>query len=125
MSNKKLREKKKKTREKEARTTVLRRREAMRKKRQEEQVYSQLEKIHKVKLEPIVNPETIERQKKERADSIENQLKKNAELLKRLEQSYQDEQKNRSNLNESLESQGYETLKEKLDAIAKKSVDQD
>ena len=49
-------------------------------------------------------------------------LKKNLEILRELEQQYEQEQAVRKNLNDKLESEGYLTMKEKMDALHEKAL---
>jgi lipoate-protein ligase A len=42
--------------------------------------------------------------------------------LKNLEQEYENEQSNRKNINDKLESEGYKTMKEKMDALHEKAL---
>jgi hypothetical protein len=108
--NKKLQDKKKKQREKLAKGKVLRRREAMRKKakydaRIESDVASTREPVM-----PIIN-KFKEKERKQKA------LAHNMEILKKLEEEYKKEQESRRQLNKSLESQGHQTLQEKVAAM--------
>lgn len=127
MSNKKLKEKKKKNREREAKQVVARRREHIQKKRQEEKKAVSLDRKFKIKQQPILKPETIERQNREFAESRKeanvNKLKHNIELLKRLEASFAAEKKNREELNNKLEDNGHFTFKEKMDSVLKEKLE--
>ena len=54
---------------------------------------------------------------------IKEQLEKNLKILQALEDQYDLEQKNRTELNQRLESEGHFTLREKLDALHKNNLD--
>ena len=68
------------------------------------------------------NPELAEQKKAERDQKIAEKLKKNLEILKDLEAEYEKEQSSRKQINEKLESEGFMSMKEKMDALHEKAL---
>lgn len=110
MGNQKLRDKKKKARELKAKSTVAKRREAIRAKTKHDREVSKLERKTRQRILPYVNPERKDAQLRE-------QLEKNIEILKALEKEYAITKENKKALNDELENEGHETLKEKMDVM--------
>ena len=68
------------------------------------------------------NPELAAIKQAEREQKVADKLKKNLEILRDLERQYEQEQAARNNINEQLESEGYLTMKEKMDALHEKAL---
>lgn len=115
--------KKRKERQKKSKEKVLRRREAIRKDRKEEMKKIMLEKSVQPKQNPIVNMKKVDATINNQDEKIKEQLLKNQEILKALEQEFLKEQQNREDLAENLESEGHGSLQEKLNAMHKKVVE--
>jgi len=119
---------KRKQREIAVRKKVLERREEIRKERKE--VESERRKEREMYLlehghtPPALpgNPELAEQKKAERDQKIAEKLKKNLEILKDLEAEYEKEQSSRKQINEKLESEGFMSMKEKMDALHEKAL---
>lgn len=110
---------KKKNREREVRKKILARREAMRRQRKEEAAKEdQYEKEYTggAKPAPIVK-------KLDKDDDIKRRLEHNIEVLRALEQEYLAEMEQRKQLNEKLEAEGSQTIKEKLDFLQARAID--
>lgn len=91
---------------------------------EEERARIATEELVNGKKKPIINDYAkIEKANKIKEQEIKEQLEKNLQILQALEQQYDQEQKNRQELNNQLEKEGHFTLKEKLDALHKKNVD--
>lgn len=114
--------KKRKEREKQSREKVLRRRDAIRRDRKLENEKTKKEAEFAPKQNPIVNlkKDSTVTNKEER---IREQLLKNQQILKALEQEYEKEQKTRQGINSNLEGEGHETLQDKLAAMHQKAVE--
>ena len=115
--------KKRKDREKKSKQKVLRRRDAIRRERKEELKKMRLEQSVQPKQNPIVNMKKKDVSVSNKDEIIKEQLLKNQQILKALEEEFQKEQENRNNLNENLESEGHGSLQEKLNAMHKKVVE--
>ena len=99
--------KKRKDREKKSHAKVLLRREAIRKERKEIVRQNLLEKSLSPKKTPIVNNRELQlEQEEKKIEKIKEQLLKNQEILKVLEEQYNQEQDARNQINENLESEG-------------------
>lgn len=114
---------KRKLRQQEVRAKVLARREEIRVERkalaeevQRERKMHELEHGKPQQLLPG-NQELAEKVKAEREAKTIEKIKRNLDVLKRLEEEYDREQSVRSGVNKSLESEGFSTLKEKIDAM--------
>jgi hypothetical protein len=114
--------KKRKERQKEAKVKVLRRREALRKDRKIETERAMKEAEFAPKQNPIINIKN-EVFPINRDDIIRDQLLKNQQILKALEEEYEKEQKTRQGINSNLEDEGHESLQDKLAAMHKKAVE--
>lgn len=113
--------KKRKERAKKSRSKVLKIRGVVRKERREESRKQRLEKMLSPKQKPIVNEVREDEQtKKER---IKEQLIKNQQILAAIEEEMNRERSMRQHINESLESDGHETVKEKFSAMHKSAID--
>lgn len=118
MSTKKQQERKKKAREQRGKARAAVRRGRLRQVVRDERKSSLLEKRFREKIKPIVNDpekrESMERADKER---VMDRLMHNAEILKALEDEYLRDMESKKSINHALESEGHETLKDKLGAI--------
>ena len=120
--SKKQKEKKKKLREIVAKKRVLARRKSLRKQTSEQLFESRLEKKFRNKIEPIVKDQEKQKIMQEQKNQrILSKLEKNAEILKALEEQYEEEMNCKKEINKKLEEEGNSTLKEKLDALDKKA----
>ena len=120
--SKKQKERKKKSRELIAKKRVLARRKALRKQTSEQLSESRLEKKFRNKIEPIIkDPEKQKIMQEQKNQRILSKLEKNAEILKALEEQYEEEMNCKKEINKKLEEEGNFTLKEKLDALDKKA----
>ena len=68
------------------------------------------------------NPDLAVQKEAERTRKTADKIAKNLELLKKLQEEFEQEQSMRKSFNENLEAEGYETLKEKMNALAEKST---
>jgi hypothetical protein len=110
MGNKKLKEKKKNARKKAVKQKLVNQRVALIKQRKREEELEKESLPPPKKIKPIINERT-------RMARVEENLKKNMEILAALEEEYQKDVQKRAELNENLEKQGCNTLKEKLDSM--------
>ena len=124
----KNKQKKKNERNKRVKLKLANRREYARKERkivlEEERAKRETELLVNGKQKPIVND--INKSKevaKLKEELIKEQLEKNLKILQALEDQYDLEQKNRTELNQRLESEGHFTLREKLDALHKNNLE--
>jgi len=115
--------KKRKEREKKSKVKVLLRREAVRKERKEESKKYMLEKLVQPKQNPIINMKKKDESMEDRDAKIKEQLLKNQQILKALEEEFSKEQQSRDNLNGDLESKGHGNLQDKLAAMHKEVVE--
>lgn len=119
---------KRKEREKSVRKKVLEQRQELRKERklmEEEQRKERERYILEHGQTPAAlpgNPDLAAAKEVERTRKAADKIAKNLELLKNLQSEFEKEQAIRQQFNENLESEGYKTLKEKMDAIAEKST---
>jgi hypothetical protein len=117
---------KRKLRQKEVRKRVLERREeirAERKKLHEELVKERsMHELEHGKIPELLpgNSELAEKRLAEREQKNIDKLRKNLEVLKQLEEEYDREQSSRQGVNSQLESEGFKTIKEKMDALQQK-----
>lgn len=119
MNKQKKKEKKKKTRERRVKQTILTRRNKLRKEVKYEKGIDREVRANSEKPAPIIKP-IVDFSPKPQAE-IMSQLEHNLELLKALEEQYLAEEKQREDLNEQLEEEGYGTLDEKLKALREKA----
>ena len=124
----KNKQKKKNESNKRVKLKLANRREYARKERkivlEEERAKRETELLVNGKQKPIVND--INKSKevaKLKEELIKEQLEKNLQILQALEEQYDLEQKNRTELNQRLESEGHFTLREKLDALHKNNLE--
>jgi hypothetical protein len=127
MVNQRQKEKKKKERERTAKARVLVRREALRKERkaekEEQRKFEEAQEIMHGKRMPIINnPEVLAQKEAARARAVSDKLKQNLEILEALEREYEAEQAARAEMNDKLESEGYKTMREKMDALHQKAL---
>lgn len=126
-SNQKKQEKKKKDRERLVKQKILKKRTALRVERKSEREQIQAERdAHDIvhgKMMPIINnPQLLAEKEAQRAREISEKLQKNLEILKALEEEYEQEQSVRDEVNSKLESEGHSTMREKLDALHEKAL---
>lgn len=120
--SKKQKEKKKKARELVAKKRVLARRVKLRKQVSEDRKLAKLDKKFREKIEPIIkDPEKRKAMQEMKKSDLLKKLEKNAEILKALEDQYNQEINYKNEINDKLESEGHHTIKEKLDALDKKN----
>ena len=110
MASKKQEEKKKHARKELAKARVLKRREAIRKEAKKYREWSLAEK-RATKGIPIKGSLA------DRDAMILEKLRHNYAILEALDAEYQKEQESRKQINDSLEAEGFKTLKEKMDAM--------
>ena len=128
MSNQKQKEKKKKNHERASRAKVLQRREELRVEKklayEEERKRQEIEFAAYGKQQPIIVDEkkAAERDAMKSA-AVAEQLKKNLEILEALEQEYDQEHQRRTEVNQKLESEGYISIKDKMDALHQKALE--
>jgi len=115
--------KKRKEREKKSKVKVLLRREAVRKERKEESKKYMLEKLVQPKQNPIINMKKKDESMEDRDAKIKEQLLKNQQILKALEEEFSKERQSRDDLNGDLESKGHGNLQDKLAAMHKEVVE--
>lgn len=119
---------KRKEREKSVRKKVLEQREELRKERklmEEEQRKEREKYILEYGQTPAAlpgNPELAAIKEAERTRKAADKIAKNLELLKNLQSEFEKEQELRQQFNQNLETEGYVTLKEKMEALAEKST---
>lgn len=127
MVNQKLKDKKKKAREKVAKAKVLLRRNSIqneRKKALEQQVKeAEAQEIVNGKLKPYRRPVEVSQEELQRRASVTAQLERNMKLLEALEAEHKAEEAARSEINSKLEGEGYNTMKEKMDALHQKALE--
>lgn len=119
---------KRKLREKAVRQKVLVNREELRAERraQQEEIIKERERFilehGQVPQAKPGNPEAASRRDAEQSRKIAEKLAHNLEILKILENEYEEEQSRRNEVNEKLESEGYKTMKEKMNALHEKAL---
>jgi hypothetical protein len=118
MSNKKLQEKKRKARERKSKEKVLKKRAQIRAKAKHEREVARVEHKHRNRQQPYMKRETRERITAEKDEQVKQQLERNMDILKALEEEYAKEMVQKAELNAELEADGHSTLQEKLDTIA-------
>jgi len=128
MATKKQKEKKKKDRERLAHARVVKRREILRSQRklaeEEERKRQEIEYMSHGKPQPIiVDKEKAAEREAMKARAASDQLKKNLDILEALEQEYEKEQQVRNEVNQKLESEGYMSIKQKMDALHQKALE--
>ena len=100
---------------------MLKIRGVVRKDRREESRKQRLEKMLSPKQKPIVNEKKEDEETKNQR--IREQLIKNQQILAAIEEEMNRERSLRQHVNESLESDGHETMKEKFSAMHKSAVE--
>lgn len=128
MATKRQKEKKKKDRERVAHARVVKRREALRTQRKqaeaEERQRQEVEYMANGKPRPFIRDEEKAAEREAaKAKAVADQLKKNLEILEALEKEYEQEQESRAEVNQKLESEGYMSIKEKMDALHQKALE--
>jgi len=117
---------KRKQRQKQVRAKVLARRDELRTERKvvaEELMKERLSRDLEYGAQPQLlpgNPELADKTKAERDAKAIEKIKRNLDVLRKLEEEYDREQAARSDINSSLEAEGFSTLKEKIDAMQQK-----
>lgn len=115
--NKKLQDKKKKQREAKAKERVLKRREAIRAEAKKHKAWAVAERKANKGI-------PIKGSMADRDAQILEKLRHNYAILEALDAEYQKEQESRKSLNQSLEAEGYMTLKDKMNYIGKTTQEQ-
>ena len=115
--NKKKLEQKKKEKEKRAKIKILARREELRCFKKEEQRKILLERSLEPKLPPLEN-------KEKRNSEIKKQIERNLKILEALEQEYDKEVSARQEVHHNLESEGYLSIQDKMNALHDKALEQ-
>lgn len=129
MSNQKKKDKKKKAREKAGKLKVRLKREAVRAKAKEEKLQEQKyeDDYEKSvgKQKPYRKPKNDEEaaEQEEHDADVLARLQQNIQILEALEQEYEKEQAARNELNATLEGEGFDTVKEKMDHLHKKALE--
>lgn len=128
MATQKQKEKKKKEREKRVKVKLARRRESLKKERDFREAELAKERAEHILQngpnKPIVtNPERLAELEARKSRAVAERLKKNLEILAALEKEYEQEQASRQEVNDKLESEGYMTMREKMDALHKKALE--
>ena len=122
MATKRQQERKKKAREQKGRARVEARRHKLREVMRDERRSSLLGRRFREKVQPIVNdPEKKAAMEEAEKNKAMERLRHNAEILKALEEEYMRDVEAKKAINESLESQGHQTLKDKLGAMEAKA----
>ncbi len=147
MSKKKQKEKKARKHKERAKQNVLARREKAREETRQQREDDRLKRKYEIKVAPIRNTPELKRQEAEKTrrpqnivskqptffqkgvddrqiatDSrIRERLEHNMQILEALEAAMQAEDENRKQLQEQLEGEGHDTMREKLDAIGEKA----
>lgn len=129
MSTKRQKDQKRKDREKLNNVKKLQNRNKLRAQRkldlQQEENDKQIHILNHGKLKPFIkDPEKAAKYEKIKSENAMEKIKKNLEYLENLEKEYEAEQKAREELNAKLESEGHFSLKEKLDALHEKALDE-
>lgn len=89
----------------------------------EEKARIATEELVNGKKKPIINDlNKIVKENEIKKQEVKEQLENNLKILQALEDEYDAENKNRTELNKKLESEGHFTLKEKLDALHKTNM---
>jgi hypothetical protein len=118
MATKRQQERKKKNRDEKARSRVETRRHQIRAATREERRARRLEDRFREKIRPFVkDPEKKAEMDAADEKNVKERLERNMQILKALEEEYEAEQGRRKEINLDLESQGHDSLKEKLAAI--------
>jgi hypothetical protein len=116
---------KKKEREKRVRRQVLLQRETLRAPEREERAFQRkMKRITKLKKDMGDLNVWSDNVFLQMNDETLSQLEKNAKILRALEQQYVDETSKKKDLNEQLESEGFNTLDEKLGELHSRLVKQ-
>jgi len=126
MSIQKRQQKKKKNRELDVQKKILKKREDLRKEKKlalfEEMQRREIDALTHGKQEPIIDEEKKKARQELKAKAIKEKLEKNLKILEALEKEFEEEEKSRKAVNESLEAEGYGSIKEKMDAIHQKAL---
>lgn len=128
MSIQKRKERKKRLRKEQTKIRVTKRRAVLHEKRkletQERERQAHMDELMHGKTKPIVtNPEKLVQIEASRQKAAMEKLEKNLQLLESLEKEYEAEEAMRANINASLEAEGHNTLKEKMDALHQKALE--
>ena len=129
MASKKQKERKDKKRKEIAKNRVLKRREYVRKQRKQamEEMATEKKTEEKAfgKMKPFVKGEVDLDSSLIRTndEEIRSKIEHNLKILEALEQEYDRESETRKEINQKLESEGFMTIKEKMDALHKKALE--
>jgi hypothetical protein len=127
MSIQKRKERKKRLKKEQTKIRVSKRRATLQEKRklenQERERQNHMEELMHGKIKPIVtNPEKLTQIESSRQKAALEKLQQNLQLLESLEKEYETEEAMRASINASLEAEGHNTLKEKMDALHEKAL---
>ncbi|MEI8270184.1 MAG: hypothetical protein WCG45_02345 [bacterium] len=104
----------------------MKKREDLRKEKKlalfEEMQRREIDALTHGKQEPIIDEEKKKARQELKAKAIKEKLEKNLKILEALEKEFEEEEKSRKAVNESLEAEGYGSIKEKMDAIHQKAL---
>lgn len=115
MGRKKLQAKKAKAKERAKAEKKHKQRLFAQREKRAERAKERLEREHRERQQPISNKTNLEK--------IETALTHNLEMLKALEEEYIADQKTRADVHEQLESEGYSSIEEKMEALKQKSAE--
>ena len=118
MSQRKLEARKNRQKAERKKSKALKKQENCQLARRQQKVDYLVSKKMKAPGKQVVNdPNSPIFSKQLTADEIRARLEHNLEILKALEEEYDKEMASKAQTNEELEGKGYETLKEKMDAL--------
>lgn len=122
VSTKRQKERKKKERENKGKARVMARRHKLRADRKSETHAARLERKFREKIKPIISdPDKKAAAEEAEKSRVLEKLRRNAEILKALEEQYQRDMEAKKSVNEALESEGFVDLKDKLQALETKA----
>ena len=127
MTNKEIKKiQKQKAREKENKRKLAKKRESKRLQDKEKREWEdKMEKeAGEEKLQPYVHPEKAKAREEEKDRNIKEQLEHNVEILQALEEEYLKDQASKSDMSSQLEEEGFVTVKEKLDELNRRAVEE-
>jgi len=110
---------KQKKRQKQTYKELLSRRSKIMEKAKKERAEYKLERETREKIKPIVNTP-----KERTAEDIAKQIEANLQLLKQMEDEYENAAMEREGLNQALEAEGFKSLKEKMDFLQESAKEQ-
>lgn len=122
MATKKQQQRKKKAREQKAKARVEARRHKLGLARRDERRSAALERRFRERQQPIVNdPEKKAAIVEAEKNKVLERLRRNAEILKALEDQYQRDMDTKKAINDSLEAEGFVDIKDKFKALESKA----